>query len=60
MHVAFSSQLEAMVDGTLTRVSVFLVGLGVGGTVIASGSRDHPSHSWTSSFVVLVLFFMCF
>ncbi len=33
----FSSQLEAMVGGTLTRVSDLHVDLGVGGTTIASG-----------------------
>ena len=47
-NAAFSSQLEGMVDGALTRVSVLRVGLGVGGTTIASGSCGHPSHSWTS------------
>jgi hypothetical protein len=29
----------------LVRSSVFGVGLGVGGVVVASGSCDHPSHS---------------
>ena len=47
-NVAFSSQLETMVGDALTRVSALRVGLGVGGVTIASGSRDHPSHSWTS------------
>jgi hypothetical protein len=42
---ASSSRREAMVGGALARVSVFRVGLGVGGTVVASGSRDCPSHS---------------
>jgi hypothetical protein len=45
---AFSSQLEAMVGGALTRASVLHVGLGVGGTTNASGSRVRTSHSWTS------------
>ncbi len=51
---AFSSQLEGMVGGGLTRdsVSKLLVGLGVGGTTIASGSCGHPSHSWTSRLLV--------
>ena len=48
---AFPSQLEAMVGGTLTRASVLNVGLSVGGTTIASGSRVHTSHSWTSRLV---------
>jgi hypothetical protein len=34
-----------MVDGALVRTSDFRVGLGVGGTVIAPGLRDCPSHS---------------
>jgi len=45
---AFSSQLEAMVGGALARASALHVGLGVGGTTIASGSRVRTSHSWTS------------
>ena len=45
---AFPSQLEAMVTGTLVRVSVLHVGLGVGGTTIVSGSCVRTSHSWTS------------
>jgi hypothetical protein len=45
---AFSSQLEAMVGGALPRASDLHVGLGVGGTTIASGSRVRTSHSWTS------------
>jgi hypothetical protein len=36
-----------MVDA-LVRTSVFHVGLGVGGTTIASASRVRTSHSWTS------------
>ncbi len=44
----FPSQLEAMVGGALSRTSSFRVGLGVGGTTIASGSRVRTSHSWTS------------
>jgi hypothetical protein len=44
----FSSQLEAMVGGSLARASALRVGLGVGGATIASGSRARPSHSWTS------------
>jgi hypothetical protein len=34
-----------MVGGVLTRVSDFRVDLGVGGAVIASGSRTRPTHS---------------
>jgi hypothetical protein len=34
-----------MVGGTLTRASALHVGLGVGGTDITSGSRDHPTYS---------------
>jgi hypothetical protein len=34
-----------MVDGALVRASVFRVGLGVGGTVIAPGLRACPSRS---------------
>jgi hypothetical protein len=45
---AFSSQLEEMVGGTLTRASSMCVGLGVGGATIASGSRARPLNSWTS------------
>ena len=46
---AFPSQLEAMVGGALARASALHVGLGVGGTTIASGSRRvRTSHSWTS------------
>ena len=45
---AFPSQLEAMVGGALARASALHVGLGVGGTTIASGSRVRTSHSWTS------------
>ena len=41
----FSSQLEAMVGGTLVRVSDLRVGLGVGRALIVSGSRTRPSHS---------------
>ena len=44
----FPSQLDSIVDGALTRVSVLNVGLGVGGITIVSGSRVHTSHSWTS------------
>jgi hypothetical protein len=47
-NTAFSSQLEAMVGGALARASALNVGLGVGGTTIASGSCVHTSHSWTS------------
>ena len=43
-----SSRLEAMVGGALARASALHVGLGVGGTTIASGSRARTSHSWTS------------
>ena len=45
---ALSSRLEAMVRGARARVSAWRVGLGVGGTTIASGSRVRTSHSWTS------------
>jgi hypothetical protein len=45
---AFPSQLESMVGGALTRTSALHVGLGVGGSTIASGSRVRTSHSWTS------------
>jgi hypothetical protein len=41
----FPSQLEAMVGGSLVRTSVLSVDLGVGRTLIASGSRTRPSHS---------------
>jgi hypothetical protein len=34
-----------MVGGSLTRVSALRVGLGVGETVIASGSRVRPTYS---------------
>jgi hypothetical protein len=34
-----------MVGDVLTRVSALRVGLGVGGTAVASGSRTRPSHS---------------
>ena len=44
-NAAFSSQLETMVDGVLTRTSTLHVGLGVGRTLIGSGSRTRPSHS---------------
>ncbi len=44
----FPSQLEVMVGDSLTRASALDVGLGVGGTTIASGSRVRSSHSWTS------------
>ena len=43
-----SSRHETMVGGTLTRVSAFRVGLGVGGATIVSGSCTRPSHSWIS------------
>ncbi len=36
---SFSSQLEVMVGGALTRTSVLSVDLGVGRALIASGSR---------------------
>jgi len=45
---AFSSELETMVAGTLTRAAVFRVVSGVGGDTITSGSHNRPSHSWTS------------
>jgi hypothetical protein len=44
----FSSQLEGMVGGSLTRASVLRVDLGVGGSTITSGSCVRPSYSWTS------------
>jgi hypothetical protein len=50
---AFSSQLESMVGVTLTRTWVLCVDLGVGGATITSGSRAHPSHSWTSRLLPL-------
>jgi hypothetical protein len=34
-----------MVGGVLTRTSTLRVGLGVGGSTVASGSRARPSHS---------------
>jgi hypothetical protein len=40
-----SSRREATVGGALVRVSVFRVGLGVAGTVIAPGLRTCPSRS---------------
>ncbi len=46
-HNSFPSQLEAMFGGALARASALHVGLGVGGTTIAPGSRVHTSHSWT-------------
>ena len=45
---SLSSRLETMVRGARARVSACRVGLGVGGTTIASGSRARTSHSWTS------------
>ena len=61
---ALSSRLEAMVRGARARVSAWRVGLGVGGTTIASGSRVRTSHSWTSrlltsSFSLGVSSFFC-
>ena len=44
----FPSRLEAMVDDTLARVSTLRFDMGVGGGLIASGSRARPSHLWTS------------
>ena len=41
----FSSQLESLVDGALTRASGLSVDLGVGRSLIVSGSRTRPSHS---------------
>ena len=41
-RAASSSRREAMVGGALARASVFRVGLGVGGTVIAPGFRARP------------------
>jgi hypothetical protein len=43
-----SSRRETMVDGVLTRVSAFRVGLGVSGATIVSGSCVCPSHLWIS------------
>ena len=40
-----SSRHKTMVDGALERAWVLRVGLGVGGTVITSGSRARPTHS---------------
>jgi hypothetical protein len=40
-----SSRREAKVDGDLSRGSVLRIGLGVGGTVIVSGSNTRSSHS---------------
>ena len=54
---AFSSQLEAMVGGALTRASAWRVVLGVGRALIASGSRTRPSHScdgWVCDLGVVV------
>ena len=48
LSAASSSRLEVMVGVTLSRVSDLHVGLGVGGTTIASGSSVHTSQSWTS------------
>ena len=48
VSAAFPSGLGVMVGDTLSRVSALHVGLGVGGTTIASGSRARTSHSWTS------------
>jgi hypothetical protein len=60
----FSSQLETMVGGALARASALHVGLGVGGTTIASGSRVQTSYSWisrllTSSFSLGVSSLFC-
>ena len=44
-RAVFPSQLEVMVTGALARASTLYVGLGVGGTTIASGSRVRTSHS---------------
>ena len=47
-----------MVDDTLTRASVFRVGLGVDGSVVASESRSRPSHScggWVCDLGVVVV-----
>jgi hypothetical protein len=57
---AFSSQLEAMVGGALTRDPVLNVGLGVGGVTITSGSCVHSHITFVDfSFVDLVFFFRC-
>jgi hypothetical protein len=45
---SISSRHEVMVSGTLTRVSVLSVSLGVSGATIVSGSCVRPSHSWIS------------
>jgi hypothetical protein len=45
LSAASSSRREAMVGGVLARASAFRVGLGVGGSDVASGSRVRPSHS---------------
>ena len=45
LNTTSSSRRKQMVTGALTRGSVVRVGLGVGGTVVTSGSRDRPSHS---------------
>jgi hypothetical protein len=42
---ASSSRRESKVDEDLSRGSVLRIGLGVGGTVIVSGSNTRPSHS---------------
>jgi hypothetical protein len=41
-----------MVGVTLTRTSVFRVGLGVSGSTIVSGSCVCPSHLWISHVLV--------
>jgi hypothetical protein len=46
--VPFSSRRETMVDGTLVKVSVFRVGVGVSGATIVSGSCACQSHLWIS------------
>jgi hypothetical protein len=43
-----SSRHKTMVGGSLVRVSVCRVGLGVSGATIVSGSCIRPSHSWIS------------
>ena len=46
-----------MVGGALVRASVLSVGLGVGGSVVVSGSHVHPSHScdgWVCDLGVVV------
>ncbi len=43
-----SLRRETMVDGALSRVSAFRVGLGVSGVAIVSGSCACPSHLWIS------------